>query len=397
MATKSRSVKSPLPVSKKIFGSESWTLAHDKVSLALTCEGGHLGPVTFSLGGKKIQPFHIAPWALETKTRAALPPVLAHLRGDFFCLPFGGNSKPWRGENHPVHGETANAAWTLEEEVTSGPTRSLRCSLATKIRPGQVTKEIFLREGESVVYQRHTLHGFRGPMNFGHHAMLQLRPEWGPAHLSTSRFVHGQVYPGEFESPAQGGYSSLRAGACFRSLQRIPLATGGWADWSTLPGREGFEDLVLLAAPPRSTCAWSAVAFPRAGFVWFALKNPQTLAATVLWHSHGGRHYPPWNGRHRNVLGVEEITGHFHDGLAESAAPNPLQSLGLRTAHQISPREPLVINYLFGLVRVPATFGAVREIKLQSGSLSLRGAGTHRVSTPVDPDFLDCAPGHPKK
>ena len=66
--------------------------------------------------------------------------------------------------------------------------------------------------------------------------------------------------------------------------------------------------------------AWTAVAFPRERFVWFALKDPKVLGGTVLWMSNRGRHYPPWSSRHLNVMGLEEVTANFHLGLAASAA-----------------------------------------------------------------------------
>ena len=64
--------------------------------------------------------------------------------------------------------------------------------------------------------------------------------------------------------------------------------------------------------------------FPAERFVWFALKDPRILRKTVLWISNGGRHYPPWNGRHINVMGLEEVTAYFHLGLADSARKNPI-------------------------------------------------------------------------
>ncbi|HEY5792469.1 MAG TPA: hypothetical protein VIS74_04170, partial [Chthoniobacterales bacterium] len=308
-----------------VFGQPSWRLKSDSVQLALTQTGGHLGPVTFKLGGKFVQPFHVAPWHGEKRTLAGLPPILQALRGDFFCMPFGGNEKPYGRERHPVHGETANREWTLESATDT----SLRASLRTEVRSGRVLKEIFLRPGQTALYVRHQLEGFRGPMSFGHHAMLKFATE---AHLSTSPFVYGQVFPGQFENPARGGYSSLRAGVVFKSLRRVPLAAGGFADLSRYPAREGFEDLVMVCAGPRQPLAWTAAAFPREGFVWFALKDPRVLASTVFWHSNGGRHYAPWNGRHRGVLGLEEVTSYFHTGLAESAAPNPVSARGIPTS-----------------------------------------------------------------
>ena len=77
--------------------------------------------------------------------------------------------------------------------------------------------------------------------------------------------------------------------------------------------------------------AWTAVTFPAQRYVWFALKDPRVLRSTVLWHSNGGRHYPPWNGRHVNVLGMEDVTTYFHFGLAESARPNSISRRGFPT------------------------------------------------------------------
>src|ERR1700733_4272237 len=95
---------------RKIFGQQSWSFKSDCVEAAVTVTGGHLGPVTFDLGEKKVQPFSVAPW-VEERSAAQLPDLLKSLRGDFFCMPFGGNAKPWRGEQHPPHGETSNSAW----------------------------------------------------------------------------------------------------------------------------------------------------------------------------------------------------------------------------------------------------------------------------------------------
>jgi len=96
------------PAKRKIHGQPSWRLASKDVEAFVTEIGGHLGPVTFERRGRKIQPFSVAPWAQE-RFNPPLKPIIQVLRGDFFCLPFGGNGTPYRGERHPIHGETANA------------------------------------------------------------------------------------------------------------------------------------------------------------------------------------------------------------------------------------------------------------------------------------------------
>jgi len=73
-------------------GQPSWRLASSEVEAFVTEKGGHLGPVTFERAGRKIRPYSVAPWA-EEKVDPSLPAMLQVLRGDLFCLPFGGNDK----------------------------------------------------------------------------------------------------------------------------------------------------------------------------------------------------------------------------------------------------------------------------------------------------------------
>lgn len=371
-----------------IQGQPSWRLSADTVEAFVTQTGGHVGPVTFTLGAKKIQPYSVAPWCTE-KTPGSLPPILKALRGDFFCLPFGGNATPYRGEQHPVHGETANARWDCAAHLDEGGTHCLHLTLDTKIRRGHVDKVLFLRDGHQAVYSRHVLSGFQGPMNPGHHAMLKFPEAPGSGVISTSRFVYGQVFPSQFEDPALGGYNSLKPGAEFKSLARVPLANGGIADLSRYPARRGFEDLVMVVADEKLPFAWTAVTFAQEGYAWFALKNPRLLRQTILWISNGGRHYPPWSGRHINVLGLEEVTGNFHYGLAESAASNPIARKGYPTALQLRPDESLVIPYIMGIAAIPKGFDQVKQIEREKNGLRLIAANGKTAKAPVAMEFLD--------
>src|SRR5205085_926832 len=131
------------------FGQPSWRISTCDVEAFVTETGGHLGPVTFRIGGKKIQPFAIAPWAEETTPR-----------------------------NLP--------------------------------------------------------------------AMLKFSEASGSGRLSTSRFLRGHVAPKPWENPAAGGYSCLKSGSVFRSLEKVRTQDGGWTDLTAYPTRRGFEDLVLL-------------------------------------------------------------------------------------------------------------------------------------------------------
>ena len=196
------------------------------------------------------------------------------------------------------------------------------------------------------------------------------------------------MLPAPFENPAQGGYSCLRPGAVFRDLRRVPRVGGGCADLTRYPAREGFEDLVLLATRPSRPVAWTAVAFPREGYLWFALKDPALLASTVLWHSNGGRHYPPWNGRHRRVLGLEEVTAFFHLGLAASARPNSLSRRGVPTTLALRADRPLRIPYVMGVTAIPRGFDAVRRVRFGRDHLVFIAASGKTARQAIDWSFF---------
>jgi hypothetical protein len=372
-----------------VKGQPSWRLTARDVEAFVTVQGGHLAPVTFDRRRAKIQPFSIAPWA-EEKQDPSLPSIVQVLRGDFFCLPFGGNSGPYCGEKHPVHGETANAKWGFESLEEEAGRTTLRLSLETTIRPGRVEKEISLVDGQNVVYCRHTISGMRGPMNLGHHAMLKFPEAPGSGLIATSSFLRGQVFPGAFEDPAGYGYSCLKPGAEFRTLRAVPLAVGGTTDLSRYPARRGYEDLVMLSNDLDVPFAWTAVTFPRQRYVWFALKNARVLRQTIFWLSNGGRHYPPWNGRHTAVMGLEDVTSNFHYGLAESAQKNPISMRGIPTYHVLEPARPLVVPYIMGAVPVPPSFDRLKCIDptLGKDEVTLVANSGKKVRVAVNTDFL---------
>ena len=370
-----------------VHGQPSWRFSSDRVEAAVTRTGGHLAPVTFRPGRRTVEPFSVAPWA-EEKSISGLPPLLQALRGDFFCAPFGNNDEPARGERHPAHGETAQSDWQFESLTRSETATELHLSLQTKVRPGRVEKMIRLRTCETALYCRHRISGMSGPMNLGHHATLKFPDRPGAGLLSTSRLLYAQVLPTTFEEPVNRGYSSLKPGATFSRLDRVPMVNGGHADLSHYPARRGYEDLAMLVHEARPDFAWTAVSFPEEGYVWFALKDPRVLRSTVLWISNGGRHYPPWNGRHVNVMGLEDVTSYFHYGLAPSIRPNPVNRLGFPTALALSARKPLVVNYIMAVAAIPRGFGRVTTIIAGRDKVTLVSGASRRIVTAVDVDFL---------
>ncbi|HSV15411.1 MAG TPA: hypothetical protein VLI90_14220 [Tepidisphaeraceae bacterium] len=376
---------------KSIDGQPSWRIASRDVEAYVTVNGGHLAPVTFDRRGMKIRPYSIAPWGRDRSAPRSLPMIIRALRGDFFCMPFGGNEQPFGKERFPVHGETANAKWKLQSQSCLGGVSDLRLTLRTKIRTGQVQKLIRLIDGHNAVYCRHKITEASGPMNFGHHAMLKFPDEAGSGVVSTSPFVFGQVYLGAFEKPEEGGYSALKRAAEFTSLEAVPGLDGSAVDVTRYPARRGFEELLMVINDPKVPLAWTAATFPKERYAWFALKDPAVLRGTILWVSNGGRHYAPWSGRHINVMGLEDVTGHFHDGIAASAAPdNSLRRRGYPTSVQLSPDFATVVNYVMAIAKIPVGFDRVERIEPSDDgkSVTLISRTGKRATAPINVDFV---------
>lgn len=368
---------------RSILGQPSWRLGSDRVQLAISRLGGFIGPVRFAVGGRTVEPYSIPPWAGRREAPAG---ALGALRGDVFCLPFGGNQKAYRGERHPPHGEPFHSQWQFES-VAEGESQSrLVLSLPLTIRQGRIEKEITLRSGESVIYQRHRIAGLSGRMSFGYHATLDFS-RLGFGRLSTSRILFGKTQPANFEQPARAGYCSLKPETIFRRLDRVPRADGTVADLTGYPVEDGFENLVLLATDPRTKLAWTAVTFPKQRLVWYSLKDPAELTCTLLWLSNGGRHYAPWNGRHRQRLGLEEVTA-LPEGLAEAVRPNDFSRRGVAVCRSFRANQVVTLRSATGVCEVPRGFDRVADIRVSEGRLRLRADSGAEVVVGFDSGFF---------
>ncbi len=378
---------------KIIHSQPSFVLANEQVSVAITKRGGHMAPVIFKNGdGQQISPYYISPW--QDEKPANMPAeVLVPLRGDFFCMPFGGNAGEYKGEKHPPHGETATEVWSFVDDETSRPDCSrITLALDTHIRKGRVTKEIFLRERHPVVYQRHTVEGFVGPTSVGHHAILAMPDDQESVAISTSPFCLGMTNPGIFSDPANGEYQMLAVGETFRDLAELPtlFKTPGVVDATRLPLRRGFSDLFAVVADTSASedkPAWTTAVNTKEHWVWFSLRDPRKLPMTAFWLENHGRHSFPWNGRNQ-CLGIEDICGYFADGLAASVKSNLLSEQGISTSVDSSEDTPLDIRSIQGAVSVPASFDRVEEIGFGDTEIVLRAENGQAVNIPLNYKFV---------
>ena len=352
------------------------------ISLAVTPTGGLLTELTIEHADRRLTPLHRAPWLDRPEdVPPGADPHLAILEGDFFCAPFGAPDEP----GVPLHGWPANGSWHATDR-REGADGSLRATfaLAERVRGATVAKEITLRPGHPVVYQRHVLAGGEGAVPIAHHAMIHVP---GGARLSFSPKDFGATPPGPPEPDPARGRSILAYPQRFASLAEVALADGATRDLRRYPYAEANEDFLTLYDPPQARLGWSAAVAAADGFVFFALKDARLLTQTSLWMTNGGRSYAPWLSRHTAVLGIEETCTWFGLGRLASAAPNPVTAEGYRTAIDLAPHGEVVVRYVLGAIPADG-LSEIAEIRPGPGTLTLTDVSGAARLLPFDDAFF---------
>jgi len=362
-----------------IHGAPSYVLKSKEITCAVTQTAGHMAPVTFHLGATEASPYSLSPWQ-PNQAEAGLPNLLLYLRGDFLCLPFGGQ------KSGPPHGDPANAVWHLKAQSA----RQLCLTQKTGDTGALVTKTLSLIDGHHALYSEHLIEGLIGRWNYGNHPVLDLSsvPEGG-ARVATSPFKWGSVYPGEFSNAANGEAGTLLPKAEIKNLANVPRKDGTNADLTRYPARKGFDDLIMLVNEPATAVqpfAWTAVTFP--GYVWFSLKNAADFPSTLFWISNGGRSGHPWENRHLGRLGLEEVCSHFSDSV-DVSREDRLQPLGIPTTRIFSSGEKVRLPLIQAAAAVPQTFGQVQSITPAGADfIKIVGENGVSVTVPINWQFL---------
>jgi hypothetical protein len=367
-------------------GLPAWRVDNGEIEMTVTQLGAQMAPVVFDQHRAPFQPYYISPWQ-EENLPAISPPVLVPLRGDFFCMPFGGNATPFCGEQHPPHGETCGSPWTHEGIHQQGDTTTLSLSLETKVRAGRIDRHLSLARGQPAIYSQTVIRGFAGPTTFAHHVILALPEQERSVFVSTSPFRAGLVHPDLIGNAACGEYQALLPGGRFTKLSEVPsrFVDVPVADCSAFPARKGYCDIVETVEDAGSVPSWVAVVNTVEHWLWFAFKDARLMPGRVFWMENCGRHGRPWNGRNR-CLGIEDGCMYFDKGLAESAGPNPIRDLGVVTTTELC-GAPMEIRYVQGAVRVPEEFGRVVGVEFQPGRAVFTAMSGQQAHARVDWEF----------
>lgn len=322
------------------------SLAWDHGCIAVQSLAGMIGPATFVLAdGRQAQPFQIAPWTFEPEAED-LPPVLKRLRGDWPCLPFGGDVPrdlpagwPPAGKatspEEPFHGHCANAEWRFIDSPEGSialaidyPADHAIRSLVRRIMPDPAAAAI---DFELEVHARRPC-----SLPIALHPTFRLPRTPGALRIEPGPYDHARTYPVTVEPGAPLFAPDVR----FARLEAAPRLGGGTVDATRLPFEGNIEELLCLIDCKGSAALHDSENGWRVRMTWDSRHFPCLL----LWLSNRGRQAYPWKGRHMG-LGLEPACGAFDLGPAVSSAPNPISSAGVATTQAFSPAAPFVTRY----------------------------------------------------
>lgn len=337
---------------------------------------GFLSQFTVTDRGAKIAPLHRAPWAGEVMPSHS-PAHHARLRGDFLAAPFGASALG-------LHGPAANSHWQLMHQAPG----LIRAALDQPLMGATVLKELSLFDDHPFVYQRHMFIGGEGAFPVANHAMVSV-PNGAELSFSPKRWFETGAQPSETD-PSRGR-SHLAPKSRSLDPTHFPTIEGGTADLTRFPWAEASENFVsaieqpLLDGAPK--LGWTAVVRPKEGDLFLSLRDPRQLPMTMLWHSHGGRDYAPWNSRHFGCLGIEEGAALPELGLSSQEAPDPLTAAGQPGLLQLCPGGVVTIRHVIGALLWPSG-QRVAFVHHDGDLLTIIGAGGARRQLPFQGDWF---------
>lgn len=360
------------------------TIAAEGVSVTLDLRAGHVRDFVVTRAGRSLVSLHTAPWVDDPSvtTDEALPANLRYLAGDFFCAPFSTSDV----EDAPPHGWTANSPWRHIETLQQPGSVTAIYRLARPVMGAVVEKHFTLRAGHPFLYETHVFVGGDGAVPVANHAMTRL-PAGGSIAFSAKAMFETPSTP--LEPNSAMGRFHLAYPARSEDPTRFPTAAGGFADITRYPFAQRHEDFIGLLEKPGNPLGWLAVSRPDSGDAVISLKSPVELPLTFLWFSNGGRDYPPWNGRHTGVLGIEEGRANSVYGHRASIDPNTLSESGTPTTLTLQPHGRVAVHNVIGAVPLPASGSAVIDISLQDAEIVLVCGDGARISVPYDTAFLN--------
>ena len=322
------------------YGALGWRFG------ALTVQrfGAMLGPLTFVLpSGRAVSPLFQAPWAAEVSDPAVLG-VIAHLRGEWPCVPFGVQPEPrefterWaaplRGatDRTLLHGHGANVEWRFTR--VSAATLELTCAYPADDDIHSLTRCIRAIPDEPAVELILTVRA-RRPTRVPIGLHFTFGSVASPVVIRPGRFEAGWTYPGPL-----GASQAFARDRPFADLARVPGCAAGSLDATRFPFEHPNEDLLQLTGVEGSC----SLDYPEQAYRVTLAWNREHFPSLHLWLSNRAVKTAPLSGR-TVALGVEPVCSAFGLGKGVSAGANPIAASGTKTAIDIDPGHPFETTY----------------------------------------------------
>jgi len=167
---------------------------------------------------------------------------------------------------------------------------------------------------------------------------------------------------------------------------RLDCEDGRQWDMRHYPAGHAVEDFAILVEARDARFGWTALMRAAEDDMLIVLKDARVMPITMLWISNGGRDFPPWNGRHTGVIGIEDGCALGGEGVKAARADNRLSALGVPTVLELGGHHA-IRHAMMSLPRTPG-WADISDITLAQGQITLTEAGGGQVSVPFDSGFF---------
>jgi hypothetical protein len=368
---------------------DAYVMENDLVRLVALTGGGHIAEFQFRSGLNlpTMNPLWLPPWKTiephqyKEKKHAKLygametGKTVGSVVGHSICLDyFGAPSPEETKQGLSIHGEAPGSRWRATRASRMVGRAVLEMSVHLPVAGLKFSRQITIREGESVAYFKEKVVNRKKADHFFHwtqHVTL------GPPFLHPKdcrTFLHGtkaKTFPHGYE-----GKELLQFSKEFR-WPLAPGVKGEKIDISkplTKPGK-GFVATVLLR-PDREMQYVAALntkenliigyCFKRADFPWVA-----------IWEENRARKDSPWSGVSQ-TRGLEFGSTPFPVGRREAFANGPL--FGVPYYSLVPAKGQATVSYLAFLASAPKGFEEIRDIEVGNKKIVVIGRNKHGES-----------------
>jgi len=362
---------------------KGYVLGNGVVRLTTLTGGGHIADFCLenSGGSPSASPLWVPPWRsiepqqYREKTHArdygtiTEGKLLSGLVGHNVCVDyFGSPSVEEAKQGLSQHGEAAWSQWQVKGISRSRQRVALRLEVKLQAAGLRLTREIALRQNESVVYFKEVVRNERKADHFFHWAQ---HITLGAPFLSNDDArialpgTKGLTFPHGYDE----GKALLSSNEEFR-WPKAPLLRGGRVDLTRPFLRKGLGFVVGILLDKKKNIGFVAGINRKAGLLIAYCFKRSDFPWVAIWEENLGIAAPPWKQRTRARA------------LEFSTTPLPVlrretffagQLFGEPTLTCVPAMGAKTVRYVALLANVPNAFGNVRDIQLTTNQVLVHG------------------------